>query len=54
MSYHADRKRKSQEKEAAEIAAKTAAAEEEEALIAVVEMPQDLAEGEQAQDSASA
>ena len=54
LSYHAERKRKSQEKEAAEMAAKTAAAVEKEALMAVTEVPQELAEGEQAQDSASA
>jgi DNA-directed RNA polymerase subunit beta' len=50
LSYHAERKRRSQEKEAAA----TATAVDEEELLTVAEVVPDVAEGEQAQDSANA
>jgi DNA-directed RNA polymerase subunit beta' len=53
LSYHAERKRKSDEKAAAALVTASAAREEELALT-LAEVPKEPAEGEQAQDSASA
>ena len=53
LSYHAERKRKSDEKAAAASVAVSVGSEEEE-LIALAEVPKDVPEGEQPQDSASA
>jgi DNA-directed RNA polymerase subunit beta' len=53
LSYHAERKRKADEK-AAIASGELAAGGEEEELMAVAEVPKEVAEGEQSQDSANA
>jgi DNA-directed RNA polymerase subunit beta' len=54
LSYHAERKRISDEKAAAASVEASVGSEEEEQLIALAEVPKDVTEGEQPQDSASA
>jgi DNA-directed RNA polymerase subunit beta' len=53
LSYHAERKRISDEKAAAALVTASAGSEEED-ILALPEVPKEPAEGEQAQDSASA
>jgi DNA-directed RNA polymerase subunit beta' len=54
LSYHAERKRISDEKAAAASVEASVGSEEEEQLIALAEVPKDVTEGDQPQDSASA